>query len=83
MPASPFWPRVHSWTQRNAARALYTRPLAIAGRGPIISFTFDDFPRSALYTGGAILERFGLNGTYYAAFGLMGRTIATSPDLCP
>jgi peptidoglycan/xylan/chitin deacetylase (PgdA/CDA1 family) len=44
---------------------------------PLISFTFDDFPRSALRTGGAILKRFGFIGTYYASFGLMGREAPT------
>jgi hypothetical protein len=37
---------------------------------PIISFTFDDFPRSAYYAGGAILGADGFRGTYYAALGL-------------
>jgi hypothetical protein len=44
---------------------------------PLVSFTFDDFPRSALHTGGAILRRFGLAGTYYASFGLMGTEAPT------
>ncbi len=42
-----------------------------ANRGPIVSFSFDDFPRTAYSAGGAILERFGVRGTYYAAAGLM------------
>jgi peptidoglycan/xylan/chitin deacetylase (PgdA/CDA1 family) len=33
---------------------------------PVISFTFDDFPRSALVKAGAILRERGLAGTYYA-----------------
>ena len=37
----------------------------------MISFTFDDFPRSALYTGGDIVQEQGLKATYYAALGLM------------
>lgn len=41
---------------------------------PIISFTFDDFPASALHCGGAMLSEYGITGTYYAALGLMGRT---------
>jgi peptidoglycan/xylan/chitin deacetylase (PgdA/CDA1 family) len=41
-------------------------------RGPIVSFTFDDFPRSALETGGAILRSYRAHGTYYAAMGLKG-----------
>lgn len=68
---------IHGWYQRNAARSFFTRPFAIDSQKPIISFTFDDFPRSALYTGGAILERFGLKGTYYASFGLMGKMAPT------
>ncbi|MBL9189555.1 MAG: polysaccharide deacetylase family protein [Opitutaceae bacterium] len=47
-----------------------------AGR-PVISFTFDDFPKSALTCGGAVLEQHGLAATYYTSFGLMGRTIET------
>ena len=37
----------------------------------MISFTFDDFPRSALHVGGQILEEHGLSATYYAALGLI------------
>lgn len=38
----------------------------------LISFTFDDFPRSALISAGAILQRYQARGTYYTALGLMG-----------
>jgi peptidoglycan/xylan/chitin deacetylase (PgdA/CDA1 family) len=38
---------------------------------PVISFTFDDFPRSAYRRGGAVLEEQGIRATYYAAFGHM------------
>src|SRR5947207_11316553 len=75
----PFWPALHGSCQRRAARAFFARPLAVKSPRPIISFTFDDFPRSALHTGGAILERFGVRGTYYASLGLMGRTAPTGP----
>ena len=44
---------------------------------PVVSFCFDDFPRTAYLTGGAILRHFGARGTYYAAPGLMN----TSNDL--
>jgi len=63
--------------QRAVARNSYQRPFAINLPTPIISFTFDDFPRSALLTGGAILQSFGLAGTYYASLGLMGKQTAT------
>jgi len=79
MTTAPFWPRVHSWSQRNAARFFCVRPFIIESQTPILSFTFDDFPRSALLTGGAILERYGLRGTYYTSLGLMGRIAPTGP----
>lgn len=44
--------------------------------GPVVSFTFDDFPRSALTMGGRILADHGCAGTYYAAMGLMGTKTA-------
>jgi peptidoglycan/xylan/chitin deacetylase (PgdA/CDA1 family) len=51
--------------------SLERRLVSIANREPMVSFTFDDFPRTAYSIGGAILERFGARGTYYAACGLM------------
>jgi peptidoglycan/xylan/chitin deacetylase (PgdA/CDA1 family) len=38
---------------------------------PVVSFCFDDFPRTAYSAGGSILRSFGARGTYYAALGLM------------
>jgi len=51
--------------------SLCRRVVPFAGREPIVSFTFDDFPRSAYTVGGSILEQFGAHGTYYAATSLM------------
>lgn len=39
----------------------------------MISFTFDDFPISALEVAGPILAKYSAPATYYAALGLMGR----------
>lgn len=64
--------RVHGFYQRTASRLLFKRPFVITAQQPYISFTFDDFPRSALLAGGAILAGFGVAGTYYACLGLMG-----------
>jgi peptidoglycan/xylan/chitin deacetylase (PgdA/CDA1 family) len=41
---------------------------------PLISFTFDDFPKTALFTAGVMLESLGMSATFYAAAGLMGST---------
>ena len=54
--------------------AFFRRPVPLGGQGPIVSFAFDDFPRTALSVGGAILEKFGARGTYYVAAGLEGTT---------
>lgn len=51
---------------------LFRRPLKTDSKIPYISFTFDDFPRSALHAGGNILARYDLRATYYVSFGLMG-----------
>lgn len=51
---------------------LFRRPLNMHNSVPYISFTFDDFPRSALHLGGNIMKQHGLRATYYASFGLMG-----------
>jgi peptidoglycan/xylan/chitin deacetylase (PgdA/CDA1 family) len=51
---------------------VFRRPLAVRTPVPLISFTFDDFPRSAWLAGGAILNHYGLSGTYYASLGLIG-----------
>ena len=66
------WERVHGYYQRRAAGLLHRRPFVIDTPHPVISFTFDDFPQSALRTGGRILNQFGLAGTYYASLGLTG-----------
>lgn len=45
--------------------------IPIGNHGPIVSFTFDDFPRSAYQVGAPILETFGGRGTYYATTGFL------------
>lgn len=74
MPFAEPWSRITGYYQRKVASLSYTRPFLIRPRRPLISFTFDDFPQSALRTGGAILNQFGVAGTYYAALGLMGKS---------
>lgn len=56
---------------RRVLGSLYRRTVPVGNRGPMVSFSFDDFPRTAYSAGGAILEQFGARGTYYAAAGLM------------
>jgi hypothetical protein len=85
--ASRMFARLYSRYQRDAARSFARRPFTMKSDVPLISFTFDDFPRSALLRGGAILHSFGVAGTYYASLGLMGKDTPTgrifSPDDLP
>lgn len=67
--------------RRSVSAMLCRRPVEMKNAVPLISFTFDDFPRSALHVGGAILSQFGVRGTYYASLGLMG-TEASTGVLC-
>ncbi len=55
------------------ARHLPLHTLQMKG-GPLVSFTFDDVPLSALTAGAAILEEHGLRGTFYIAGSLLNRT---------
>jgi hypothetical protein len=76
------WARLRGYVQRNVAHPVFRRPLAISLPGPLISFTFDDFPRSALLTGGAILRNYGGAGTYYVALSLLGKQDEPSGPTC-
>jgi len=53
--------------------SLFRSPVKMRNKTPLVSFSFDDFPRSAYLAGGAILEAHGFRGTYYASLGLVGQ----------
>jgi len=72
MGISRIWTRIQGRYQRSLAHHLFRQPLELRNAVPLVSFTFDDFPRSALHCGGAILKSHGACGTYYASFGLLG-----------
>lgn len=54
-------------------RATPWQVIQVPTREPIVSFTFDDVPDSALHVGAAILEAHGVRGTFYISGGLEGR----------
>jgi peptidoglycan/xylan/chitin deacetylase (PgdA/CDA1 family) len=78
-----FTDRLYGACQRRAARIFYRRPWRLNLSHPVVSFTFDDFPRSALFAGGEILRRAGGAGTFYAAFGLMGTVVGVGEIFLP
>jgi len=70
---SIFWSGAKRRLLKEAAGVLFRKPLAIKTTVPLVSFTFDDFPRSAFLEASPILGRYGLLGTYYVSLGLMGK----------
>jgi peptidoglycan/xylan/chitin deacetylase (PgdA/CDA1 family) len=68
-----FAARLHRRVHRELGGVLYTRCVRMRNCRPLISFTFDDFPRSAVYDAGDILEEHGIRATYYASLGLIGQ----------
>ncbi len=69
--------RVKLRLRREISARLARRPLVMCNAEPLVSFTFDDFPRSALLQGGTILRAHGFSGTFFASFGLTGRVTPT------
>jgi peptidoglycan/xylan/chitin deacetylase (PgdA/CDA1 family) len=74
-----FLARARKRLATEATRVLFRRRLAVRTELPLISFTFDDFPRSAFLEAGSILRRYGALGTYYASLGLMGEQSNLGP----
>lgn len=73
MNLSQIWSRIEGRYQRTINQYLFKRQMKMNNAIPYVSFTFDDFPHSALQVGGDILGKAGLRATYYASLGLMGR----------
>jgi peptidoglycan/xylan/chitin deacetylase (PgdA/CDA1 family) len=71
--AARYFARARGRFETEATRALYSRRLVIRTAAPLVSFTFDDFPRSAFLEAGAILRRYEARGTYYVSLNLMGQ----------
>lgn len=74
-----FASRVDDLLNRAANRLIWrfaARPKSVDTATPLVSFTFDDVPDSALHAGAAILERYGARGTFYIAGGLAGEVEA-------
>ena len=65
------------WYKLRVGSLFHRNLLRIELGAPLISFTFDDFPETALSAGGEILRSFGVVGTYYVSLGLLN---ADSPS---
>lgn len=63
--------RIQGKCHRTVAALAFRRRVPMRNNDPIVSFTFDDFPQSALAVGGRILLDHGATGTYYVSLGLL------------
>jgi peptidoglycan/xylan/chitin deacetylase (PgdA/CDA1 family) len=60
-------------SQDNISKFLNQRKVKWPDLRPFISFTFDDFPRSAFISGAELLKKYNIRATYYVSLGLMGK----------
>jgi len=67
------WPELRARASNRLARHLRIAPFKLLNEGPMVSFTFDDVPKSASTVGAAILEEYNARGTFYIAGGLVDK----------
>jgi len=67
--------RILDRVRREIALAVRTRTVRMRNLRPIVSFSFDDFPKSAVTNGARLLERHGVAGTFYYCCSFNGRTV--------
>ncbi len=71
---------------RKLAQLVPHKTIKMNNTRSMVSFTFDDFPKSAAKTGASILEKYGYRGTFYGCGGLFdlvhdGNHIVTEADI--
>lgn len=59
--------------RRRYAKLTHRKPARLVLSRPMVSFAFDDAPKTAADAGAKILEERGLRGTYFAAAGIAGQ----------
>lgn len=67
--------RLFNFYKRQIASLSNRRICKMNNNKPIVTFTFDDFPRTSYLVGGKILNTFSYKATYYISFGLIGREL--------
>jgi peptidoglycan/xylan/chitin deacetylase (PgdA/CDA1 family) len=80
------WSETKARINHRLATHLRVEPFRLCNQTPMVSFTFDDIPKSAATTGAGILEDHGAHGTFYVSGGLVGTTspnwaVADAEDL--
>ena len=68
------WSEAKAKASHRLAMHLRVDQFRLANPTPMVSFTFDDVPKSAATSGAEILEAHGARGTFYISGGLVGTT---------
>src|ERR1700710_2571511 len=71
------WSEAHARVSHRLAMHLRVEPFRLRNETPMVSFTFDDVPKSAATVGAALLEAHGATATYY----VIGSQVGTSSAL--
>ena len=73
------WTTICGKASRLLARRVPTKTMRKVDPQPLVSFTFDDAPASSCREGAAILEAYGMRGTYYVCAGGCGAASPSGP----
>jgi len=67
----PDWSALKARISNRLARHFGGAPFRLQNKAPMVSFTFDDTPKSAATVGGEILDAYNARATFYVAGGLV------------
>jgi peptidoglycan/xylan/chitin deacetylase (PgdA/CDA1 family) len=73
---SAIWSEAKAKASHRLAMHLRVDQFRMANSTPMVSFTFDDVPKSAATSGAEILEAHDARGTFYISGGLVGTTVS-------
>src|ERR1700728_1056766 len=68
------WSAAEAKVGHRLATHVCVNPFRLRTETPMVSFTFDDIPKSAATTGAGILEAHDVRGTFFISGGLVGAT---------
>ena len=67
----PGWSALRARVSNRLARHLRAAPFRLHNTSPMVSFTFDDIPKTAATVGASIVEEYNARGTFYVSGGLV------------
>jgi peptidoglycan/xylan/chitin deacetylase (PgdA/CDA1 family) len=67
------WSALRARVSNRLARDLFAAPVQLLNKCPMVSFTFDDVPKSAAMLGARILDDYNARGTFYVSGSLVDK----------